>query len=65
MAQYVHKYETTSNATIDLGLKALGADNEISAQVTMSKGFTLALDLRGGYDYEMRRLVTGVGIAWT
>jgi hypothetical protein len=46
-------------------VKALHIDAKVRAAVDMGGALALECELRGGFDYELRRLAEGEGAVWS
>jgi hypothetical protein len=65
LATYEYVYTRSGAGALEIGAKAFNLDISVKAQVNISKTTTLTYNLRGGYDYGLRRLSEGDGLFWT
>src|SRR6266545_2395853 len=65
IAKFEESYETTAMRRIELGVGAFGVETQLSAEISIAKEIVLSLELRGGFDYELRGLAVGEGMAWS
>ena len=64
LAKYKYSDERTGSIELSLGFKAFGADLKLKGQVKRSTSVEVTYELKGGFDYELRRFAEGDGLVW-
>jgi hypothetical protein len=60
-----YEYRSEASASIGIGIDVLGLEAKIRPSVSLNGSLALNYQLRGGFDYELRRVAAGHGLVWS
>jgi hypothetical protein len=64
LAEYKWTYVRTAKRNVSIGISAFNLKVTLNASTYLSDKIELTYELRGGYDYSMRRIAEADGLLW-
>jgi hypothetical protein len=64
LAKYKYSDKASASKELQLGIKAFGVDVKLKAEAKRSTSVEVTYELKGGFDYELRRFAEGDGLVW-
>ncbi len=64
LAKYKYSDEHSASVELSLGIKAFGADLKLKGEAKRNTSVEVTYELKGGFDYELRRFAEGDGLVW-